>query len=193
VHEHILATVIANDETEALLAVEKLYDASTFADHLRRHAATAAETTAAEAATTAAAEAAATAAAEAATAAESVTTATETATEAAVEAATAVEIVVAETVALVSATSAAIPAAPSIKTHALSVFPLRPIFTNQTQAPDEKRRFTGLNDGGRKNRHSPKLDRARTKFVLIAAASPIFATTCALWCSAATKHPWIRS
>jgi hypothetical protein len=135
VHEHVFAAIVTNDEAEALLSVEELYDALTFADDLGRHAATtaatAAETTAAaaEAATTAAAtEAAAITAAETSTiAAEAATAAAEaaaiTAETAAAEAtaittAATVKIVVAETVALVLAAPAA---ATSVKTHALLV------------------------------------------------------------------------
>jgi hypothetical protein len=146
VHEHILAAIVANDEAEALLAVEEFDHAGAFADDLRGHAtATAASTTAAEAATAAAAEttAAATAAKAIAAAAEAVTTATETiaaATETVTTAeAAATEIVTAETVALVAATPTAIPAASFIETHALFVFPARPNRHVNTPALDEKR------------------------------------------------------
>jgi hypothetical protein len=57
VHEHVFAAVIANNEAEALLAVEELNDALALADDLGRHSAAA---RAAEAAATTAAEAAAT-------------------------------------------------------------------------------------------------------------------------------------
>jgi hypothetical protein len=156
VHENVLAAIIANDEAEALLCVEELYDASRFADNLGGHsaatAAAAAETTAAaaaEAAATTAAIATATAAAIAATtAAEAAAITTEAAAAAEATAAEAAAITtakaataafVAKTVALVSAAPAAIPTAPSIKTHALFVFPVRP-YSIKTQAPDEKRR-----------------------------------------------------
>jgi hypothetical protein len=149
VHEHILAAVIANDEAEALLAVEEFYDASAFADNLGRHATgTAAGCSTAEAATAAAAETAATAAAAeaittATATAESVTTATEaiaatakavTTAKAAVETA-----FTAETVTLVAPAPATIPAASFIETHALFVFPARPHRHINTPALDEKR------------------------------------------------------
>ncbi|HWU93961.1 MAG TPA: hypothetical protein VN029_00100, partial [Sphingomonas sp.] len=67
-----------------------------------------------------AAVATATAAAESITAAE-----TATILKAAAEAA-ATKIIAAEAITLVAATSAAIPTAPSIETHALFVFPVRP-------------------------------------------------------------------
>jgi hypothetical protein len=132
VHEHVLAAILTLDEAEALLAVEKLYNALALANDLSRHAATgAAAITAAEATaargTTAEAAAARSTAAEAAaiTTAEATTTAatakTVTATAEAI-AATAktvtaacerIEAVFAKTVALVSAPAAT----PSIKTH----------------------------------------------------------------------------
>jgi hypothetical protein len=135
VNENVLTAIIANDEAEALLAVEEFDDALAFADHLGRHAAAG---TAASATTTATetAAAASTAAAEAITAAEAAATATETvatakaitatATEtvtAAAEAAAAIatEAFVTEAVALVLA--AALTAPPSIETHAVKVFP----------------------------------------------------------------------
>jgi hypothetical protein len=131
-HENIFAAIITDDEAEALLAVEELYNALAFANDLGRHAAA---TTAAAAKTTAAAAAAAEAAASAATAkAATVTTAaaaktaaiTETApvaAETAAKAATALirisaVTLVAETVALVLAAPGA---ASSIKTHALLI------------------------------------------------------------------------
>jgi hypothetical protein len=140
VDEHVLTAVFALDEAEALLGIEELDDTLAGADHLGRHAATAATTAAAgaaEAATTAAAratkaaaitaaEAAATtasAAAKAATitaakAAATATTAAETATikTAAAETTAAVGVesaFVTETIALVA--SATPP--PSVKTH----------------------------------------------------------------------------
>jgi hypothetical protein len=150
VNEHVLAAIIANDEAEALLAIEEFDDARAFADNLGGHAAaTAAATAATEAAATtaaaiatataAAAEAATTAEAIAATA-EAITTAAETI--AAAEAAAATEVVAAETVALVAATSATIAAATFIETHALFVFPPRSV--GKTRAtPNEKRRSSG--------------------------------------------------
>ncbi|MDB5704856.1 MAG: integral rane TerC family protein [Sphingomonas bacterium] len=148
VHEHILAAIIANDEAEALLAVEEFDDARALADNLGGHAAaTAACAATTETATAAAAEtaaAAATAAEAIATTAEAITAATETiaATAEAVttaKAAAAAEIVAAETVALVAATPTAIPAASFIETHALFVFPARPHRHINTPALDEKR------------------------------------------------------
>jgi len=132
VHEHIFAAVFTLDEAKALLRVEELHDALAGADHLGRHAATAACTAAwaAEAAATAAARAAEAAAAATIAAAEAATitaakaaaiTAAETttiaatkatATTTAAETAVGIEIVFAETVALVASATP-----PSIKTH----------------------------------------------------------------------------
>jgi hypothetical protein len=67
VNENVLASIVADDEAEALLRIEEFYDAFSFADDLRRHSATAAAAAAAKAAATAAAETATSAAAEAAT------------------------------------------------------------------------------------------------------------------------------
>jgi predicted tellurium resistance membrane protein TerC len=141
VHEHILAAIVANDEAEALLAVEEFYDASAFTDNLGGHAtATAACATTAEAAATAAAETAAAAAAAAeaiaAATAEAIATATEAITAAAETIATAAEAAVeaaaiAETVALVAPAPATIAAASFIETHALFVFPVRPTSISQ--------------------------------------------------------------
>ena len=148
VNEHILAAIITHDEAEALLRVEEFYDASRFANHLGRHAATAAKAAAATSTSTAATETAAAAAttaeavaatgkAAAAAAAESVTAAGKTAATAAepvsaaeaatiAEATAAAAIVAAETVALVPAAPAAFAAAPSIKTHCPVRLPARP-------------------------------------------------------------------
>jgi ribosomal protein L18 len=93
VHEHILAAIIADDEAEALLAVEEFDDALGLADHQGGHAAAAAAATAAKAATTAAAKAAS------------------------FESAAAVAVFAAERIALVSSAPAAFTAAPSIKSH----------------------------------------------------------------------------
>ncbi len=131
--ENIFAAIIANDEAEALLSIEKLDDARAFANDLGRHtASTAAAGRAAEAATAAAAETAAAAATAeaitaatkpvAATAAEAITAATETVATAE----PAVETAFAEAIAFVFATPATIAAAPFIETHALFVFPVRP-------------------------------------------------------------------
>lgn len=143
VDEYIFAAIIAHDEAETLLAVEELNNAGTFADNLRGHTATAASTTtaaeAAAAATTAEAAAAAraiTAAKAAAITAAETTTVAKTATEAttiAAEAATIGEGIktafTTEIIALV--TSTALTAPPSIKTHALQIFPGRPYRVSQ--------------------------------------------------------------
>jgi hypothetical protein len=130
VHEHILTAIVTDDEAEALLSVEELYDALAFANDLSRHSAptataAATETAAAtKAAATAAAEAVATAEAAATAAAEAVT-AISAATAAELVAATiSAEIFVPEAVALIPATALA--AAPTIKTHAVLVFQYRP-------------------------------------------------------------------
>ena len=133
-HEDIGRAIFRADKAEALLTVEEFDLALAFADNLRGHLRTSAATTAAEAtAATAPAEPVSAAAAEAITASaaatETITAAAEataaTATEAvsAEAAATAAVAVIAKIVEFVPATSAAIPAAPSIKTHALSNFP----------------------------------------------------------------------
>jgi hypothetical protein len=139
--EHVFAAIVAYDEAEAFLAVEELYDALAFADHLGGHSAApgaaeaAATTTAAVAAATiSAATAAAAAIRRTVAAAEAATIAVITAAAAAIrrsiaaaEAATitiaGAEIIFTETVALVSAAPAAIPTASFIKTHAFKVFP----------------------------------------------------------------------
>jgi hypothetical protein len=125
-HEHIFATIIADDKTKAFLTVEKFDDPGAFADDLRRH--TAARTTATTAKTTTAA-----AAETAATAAETITAATaETITAAAaakpiaaktaaISAAAAAATFIAETIALIASASAAITAATFIETHAVPV------------------------------------------------------------------------
>jgi hypothetical protein len=136
VNEHVFAAIIANDEAEALLRVEKFDHAGAFADDLRGHAATAAETTTAAAATKTAAAATAeavTAATEpVAATAEAVATATEAAAtaetvaaaKAAIEAT--FEAAVTKTIALVAAAPTTFAAAPFIETHALFVFQIRP-------------------------------------------------------------------
>ena len=139
VHEHVLAAVIADDEAEALLRVEELYDALAFADDLGGHSATATAAAATKAAAAAAAAETAAAAAEAIAAA----TATAAATAAAAEAITAAAVSTAaaatakaaavgesaaiavaaasltteEIVALVTAATTAVPLTPSIETH----------------------------------------------------------------------------
>jgi hypothetical protein len=135
VNEHILTAIIANDEAEALLAVEEFDDAFAFADHLGRHATTAtaaaAETTAAAAAVATAAAAAAEAITATATATEAISTAPVTAAAATAEAIAAAEAAATAciaTVTLVTEAVALVPAAArtaltSIKTHALQFFP----------------------------------------------------------------------
>jgi hypothetical protein len=133
VNEHILIAIIANDEAEALLAVEEFDDAFAFADHLGRHATTAtaaaAETTAAAAAAVATAAAAAAEAITAtATATEAISTAPVTAAAEAIAAAEAAATACIATVTLVTEAVALVPAAArtaltSIKTHALQFFP----------------------------------------------------------------------
>jgi hypothetical protein len=110
VHEHIFAAIIAHDEAEALLTVEKFDDAGAFAHDLGRHRGTGCPTAAKSAA--AATEAVPTAT-EAVTAAETIAARCGISTIA----------LVAEAVALVPAAPAAIAATPSIKTHALYDFP----------------------------------------------------------------------
>jgi len=114
VYEHILAAIVADDEAEALLAIEEFYDASAFTDDLRWHR-RARSTAAAATKSTAAAAAEAIAAA-----AEAVSAATETITACCGISTIAV---VAEAVALVPAAPAALTATPFIKTHALYDFP----------------------------------------------------------------------
>src|SRR5207248_2407682 len=72
VDEHVLSAVVADDEAEALLRIEKFDDAFAFADDLGRHRAAAAAAKAAAATAAAAEPSAATAAIAAASAAVSV-------------------------------------------------------------------------------------------------------------------------
>ena len=132
VDEHVLAAIVADDEAEALLAVEEFDDAFAFADDLRGHSAAAARSAAAEAAATTAATAAAiTAAATAAAIAITAATAAAAAIRRAIAAAEAAPIATvtaaialfAETFALVSAAPAALSATPSVETHELNTFP----------------------------------------------------------------------
>jgi hypothetical protein len=153
--EHVLTAIVANDEAEALLAVEELYDAGALTDDLRGHATTAtaaatepAATAAATETTAAAAEAATTAAAAISAAAAAIATA---AAEAAATKATAAEIsaaakiVTAEIVALVTTATTTIATATFIETHALFVFPVRPVSHSRTNASDDRRRPSGAN------------------------------------------------
>jgi hypothetical protein len=132
VNEHIFTAIIANDETETFLAIEKLYDTGAFANDLRGHLrATTAATATTKAATAAAAEAISTASAAAepvsAATAEAITTASAAAkaiTAATTETvATASKTIFAKAIPLIEATSATFAAAPSIKTHARQYFP----------------------------------------------------------------------
>jgi hypothetical protein len=140
--EHVLAAVIANDEAEALLRVEELYDAFAFADDLGRHSATATAAAAAEATTAGTAAAAkataSTAAAVAAGALAKASAAAECAssTAAAVAAAFLESATIAgicffeKPVALVFAATTTVALAPSIKTHCRLNF--------RVPQPDEK-------------------------------------------------------
>jgi hypothetical protein len=124
VNEHIFAAIITHNKAEALLSVEKLYNASAFANDLGRHsaatAAAATETAAAAAITAAEAATVTTAKATAITATKTAPVATKT--TAAIARTTrfgesATKAIFTKTIALISAASAAT----SIKTHALSV------------------------------------------------------------------------
>lgn len=115
VNEHIFAAVFTLNEAEALLAVEKLYNAFAGADNLSRHSAATAATAAAATGTT---EATATRAAITAAETTAITEATPAtaeiiATETAAATAVGIETFFAETVPLIA--SAAPP--PSVKTH----------------------------------------------------------------------------
>jgi hypothetical protein len=117
VDEHVVAAVIANDEAESLLGIEKLHHTLAFADDLRRHpaAAAASESAAAAAAAGKAAAAAATISAKAATIAISAI-----ASEAAalLESAAVAVAVLEEPVPLVPAATATVAFTPSVETHA---------------------------------------------------------------------------
>ncbi|MCY7340219.1 MAG: hypothetical protein LH465_09790 [Sphingomonas bacterium] len=129
-NEHILATVIANDEAEALLRVEEFDHALAFANDLRGHSATAATAAGRTAETTAAASTAAEAAAAAtiatATAATIIVAATSGGSRAeaaavaettAVKSATTEAVVAPKTFALVTSATTAVTFTPSIETH----------------------------------------------------------------------------
>jgi hypothetical protein len=125
VDEHVLASVIANDEAEALLRVEEFDDALGLAHDLRRHSAGAAASKAATAATGAATEATASSAAagaiaEAAAAEPAAVTKSAPAAVAAalLESAWFADCVFAETVSFIAAACAAVALAPSVETHA---------------------------------------------------------------------------
>jgi hypothetical protein len=117
VNENVVSAIIANDEAESLLRVEELHDALAFADDLRGHSATAAETAASASAET---TAVATAVAPATVAAEPAAIAVRPLTESAAlsKPATIAGAFFEEPVALVSATTAAVAFTPSIETHA---------------------------------------------------------------------------
>jgi hypothetical protein len=151
VDKHVLPAVIANDETETLLAIEELDRALGLADDLRGHPAPAAAATTAEAiaaatetAATTTAEAIAAAAISATATAETIAAAvsaaaTEAVTTATVTAAT-TEAVLAKAVALIPA--AALTAPPSIETHAVKIFPTTPLFM-KADAPGGHARTLG--------------------------------------------------
>jgi hypothetical protein len=133
VNEYVLATIITDDEAEALLSIEEFNGALAFADDLGRHAAATTAGTATEATTAAAAIATATTAAATkaitaaeAAAAEAVATAAIAAASAtkAVTTAIVAEAFFAKTVALVPA---ALSAPPTIETHAVKIFPNTPL------------------------------------------------------------------
>ena len=125
VHKHIFCAIIANDEAESLLSIEKLYDARAFTHDLSGHAAARSGKTATAAACTAAAAKAATAttAAETVTAAATAVTTTaaaETITAAVESAASELTTAAATTeiVTLVAPAPAALTATPLVETHA---------------------------------------------------------------------------
>jgi hypothetical protein len=112
-NEHVLAAIVADDESEAFLGIEELHDALAFADHLGRHSAAAAATESTAAAT--AAETA-TVAAEASAATVAISPIR---SEAPVEiAALHVSVFPEEPVALVPATTATVAFTPFVETHA---------------------------------------------------------------------------
>jgi hypothetical protein len=149
VNEHIFTAIVTDDEAESLLAVEEFYDTGAFTDDLGRHAGTAATTAATE--TAAATAEAITAAAKAiAATTEAVTTAPEAITaakssaEAVAAAKSSAEVIVPEAVTLIPATT--LPAAPTIETHAVLVFPKSPRIHQDSQlgAARESHSLPGL-------------------------------------------------
>src|SRR5947209_5714220 len=105
--EHVLASVITNDETEAFLRIEEFDDAFAFANDLGRHSA------------------AATASAAAETSAAAATAAKATATAAALLKSAALfgeSLSAEEIVTLIAAAPAAVAFAPSVETHACPNF-----------------------------------------------------------------------
>jgi len=119
VHEHILAAVIADDESESLLRIEELDDALAFANDLRRHAAPAGAAKTATATAGESAAVASTVAAATIAAAESAAVAIRPLTESAAlsESAAIAGAFFEEPVALVSSATAAVAPTPSIETH----------------------------------------------------------------------------
>jgi hypothetical protein len=123
VNEHILAAIVADDETESLLRVEELHDAFALADDLGRHSTP----------SSAAAETAAAAATEAAASATTVITAAREAAAtiakspigpkaSALLESTAVAVAfLEEPVALVPAATATVAFTPSVETHARQI------------------------------------------------------------------------
>jgi hypothetical protein len=126
VDEHVLSAIIADDEAESFLRIEKFDDAFAFADDLGGHSATTGTAAAEPAAAATAAKATAPAAVAAATFAKTSAVAKSAATGESAGAALLVpeitEILFAETFALVAAATTAIPLAPSIETHACPNF-----------------------------------------------------------------------
>jgi len=149
VNEYVLATIITDDEAEALLSIEEFNGALAFADDLGRHAAATTAGTATEATTATAAIATATTAAATkaitaaeAAAAEAVATAAIAAASAtkAVTTAIVAEAFFAKTVALVPA---ALSAPPTIETHAVKIFPNSPLSFASTDAGRATRESCG--------------------------------------------------
>jgi hypothetical protein len=122
VNEDVLASIIANDETETLLRIEEFDDALGLADDLRGHSATATAT--ATAAKSAAAAAAATTITSAETAAVAECARLTIASALLESAAIRVAVFTEKPVALVSAATATVALTSSIETHARSLFPV---------------------------------------------------------------------
>jgi hypothetical protein len=115
VNEHVVATIVADDEAESFLRIEELHDALAFADDLRGHSPAAAEATA-----SAAAESAAIAAVASATVAAAESAAVRPLAESAPileSAPVTVTVFSEEPVALVPAATAPIAFTPSVETH----------------------------------------------------------------------------
>jgi len=114
VHEHIFATIVANDEAEALLGIKKFDDALAFANDLRGHAAAKAAACARACARAAAGTAAAETTA-AAAAAKAIAAAEAAAVLSATEAAA---VFTTKPIAFIPAATASLALTPSIETHA---------------------------------------------------------------------------